>query len=87
MTKDVDNIYYCTKNQVRDLCVDGDMVLLFFGLFHGKLTISPPTQNAYALDFWYSNRYCQHLYHTKNQVGGSYVGGVSLEIFENSGEL
>ena len=28
MRKDADNIYYCTKNQVRGLCVGGDMVIL-----------------------------------------------------------
>ena len=42
MIKDAENIYCCTKNQVRGLCV-GDMVILFFGWFHGKMTISPPT--------------------------------------------
>ena len=26
--KDTDNVYYCTKNQMRGLCVDGDMVRL-----------------------------------------------------------
>ena len=26
--KDADNIYYCTKNQVRGLCVGGDMAIL-----------------------------------------------------------
>ena len=43
--KNTDNIYYCTKNQVRGLGVGGDMVILFFGLFHDKMTISPPTHN------------------------------------------
>ena len=28
--KDTDNIFYSTKNQVRGLCVGGDMVILFF---------------------------------------------------------
>ena len=30
MVKDTDNIYYSTKNEVRGLCVGGDMVILFF---------------------------------------------------------
>ena len=34
-----------TKNQVRGLCVGGDMIILFFGSFHGKMTISRPTHN------------------------------------------
>ena len=29
MIKDADNIDYCTKNQVRWLCVGGDIVILF----------------------------------------------------------
>ena len=28
--KDTDNIVYSTKNQVRGLCVGGDLVILFF---------------------------------------------------------
>ena len=28
MVKDADNIYYCTKKQVRRLCVGGDKVIL-----------------------------------------------------------
>ena len=28
MVKDADNIYYCTKNQMRGFCVGGDMVRL-----------------------------------------------------------
>ena len=45
--------------------VGGDMEILFFGLFGGK--ISPPTHNLdiSVLDFGYSNRYCQHLYSGK----------------------
>ena len=45
MVKDVDNIYYCAKNQGHGLCVGGDIIILFFGLFHGKMTISPPIHN------------------------------------------
>ena len=30
MVKDADNIYYCTKNQVRGLCVGGDMAILLW---------------------------------------------------------
>ena len=45
MVKNADNIYYSTKNQVRGLCVGGDMVILFYGLFYGEMTISPPTHN------------------------------------------
>ena len=26
---DTDNIYYSTKNQVRELCVGGDMTIVF----------------------------------------------------------
>ena len=33
MVKDNDNIYYCTKNHVRGLCVGGDMAISFFGDF------------------------------------------------------
>ena len=29
MIKDADNIYYCTKYQVRGLCVGGDTVILY----------------------------------------------------------
>ena len=45
MLKYADNLYYCTKNQVCRLCVGGDMAILVFGSFHGKMTISPPTHN------------------------------------------
>ena len=44
MITDFDNIYYCNKNQVGGLCVGGDMVILFVGLFHGKMNIFPRTQ-------------------------------------------
>ena len=44
------NIYYCSKNQVRGWCVGGDMVILLFGLFHGKMTIYPPAHNPRT---WY----------------------------------
>ena len=37
--KDADNIYYCTKNQVRGLCLGGNMVIIFFGSFLGEMTI------------------------------------------------
>ena len=73
---DADNIYYCTKNQMRGLFVGGDMDILFFGSFHGKMTISPPTHNPPHLIFdtviYIVSIFCQ----TKNQVGGSCVGGV-----------
>ena len=36
---------WLVKNQVRRLCVGGDMVILFFGSFYGKMIISPPTHN------------------------------------------
>ena len=37
MVKYADNMYYCTNNQGHGLCVRGDMVILFFDLFHGKI--------------------------------------------------
>ena len=30
VVKDADNIFYSAKNQVHGLCVDADMVILFF---------------------------------------------------------
>ena len=44
VVKDTGNIFYCTQNQVSGLCAGGDMIILFFGLFHGKMAISPPTK-------------------------------------------
>ena len=49
-----------------------------FGSFHGKMAISP-LHTTHVLDFWYSNRYCQHFHHAKNTVGGLCVGGVSIQ--------
>ena len=46
------------------------------GSLHGKMAISPPT---HKLDFWYSNRYYQHLLSYQNQVGGLCVGGVWIQ--------
>ena len=40
--KDTDNIYYSTKNQVRGLCVGGDMAILFFGDFTEFRENRPP---------------------------------------------
>ena len=80
MVKDTDNIYYCTKNQAREFCVDRDMVILFVGSFHGKMTISPPTHNPRIWFFGKVIDIVSIFYHTKNQVGGLCVGGVSNEI-------
>ena len=57
----------------------GDMIILFFGSFYGKMTISPPTHLIFGtvIDI------VSIFYQTKNNVGGSYVGGVSKEILEN----
>ena len=40
--KDTDNTYYSTKNQVRGLCVGGDMAILFFGNFTEIRENRPP---------------------------------------------
>ena len=55
-------VYHCTKNQGLVLCVDGDMVILFFGSFHGKMTIFPPTHNLRTLNIkTHVRQYvCQH---------------------------
>ena len=50
---DADLIYYCTKNQGRGLCV-GDANL-------SKIAHVFFVHTTYTLDFWYSNRYGQHL--------------------------
>ena len=63
---------------MHELCVGGDMVILFFGSFHGKMTISPPTQPTDVI-FGRVIDIASIFYHTKNQVGGSCVGGVSNE--------
>ena len=52
MVKDADNM--------RGLCVGGDMAILPWNEPNNKITISPPTQPTH-FDFWYRNRYCQHL--------------------------
>ena len=49
MVKDAENIYCCTENQVRGLCVGGDMVILHLNERYNKMTTSPPTHNP--LDF------------------------------------
>ena len=65
MVKDTRNIFYCTKNEMRGFCVGRDMVILFFGSFHGKMTITPPTHLicGTVIDI------VSIFYHTKNQVG------------------
>ena len=45
MIKDADNIYYCTKYQVRGLCVGGDMLILFIRSIHDEMIISPHRHN------------------------------------------
>ena len=58
--KNADNIYSGHKNQVPELCVSGDMVILQWT----KPKIKCPylcLHRSHALDFWCSNRYCQHL--------------------------
>ena len=60
MAKDADNIYYCTKNQVRVLYVGGNMVILF--LVHSMVKgLYLRLRTTHALDFWYCNVYCQYL--------------------------
>ena len=60
MVKDADNIYYCTKNQVRELCVVRDMVILFLVRSMVKWPYLR-LRTTHGLDFWYSNRYCEDL--------------------------
>ena len=60
MVKDADNIYYCTKNLVRGLCVGRDMAILFLVCSIVKWPYLR-LHTIHALDFWCSNRYCQHL--------------------------
>ena len=40
--KDTNNIYYSTKNQLRGLCVGGDMAIVFFGNFKWIRENRPP---------------------------------------------
>ena len=43
--KDTDDTYYCNKNQVRWLCVGGDIAILSWNEPKNKVTISRPTHN------------------------------------------
>ena len=69
--KNTSNIFTASKNRVRGLCVNGDMVILCFGSFYGKMTTSPPTHLIFGtvIDI------VRIIDHIKNQVGGSCVGG------------
>ena len=57
MVKYADNICYRTKNQLRGLCIGGDICLVRSMLKWPYLRL----RTTHALDFWYSNRYCQLL--------------------------
>ena len=45
MVKDTVETYYCDKNQVRGLCVGGDIANLPWNEPKNKVAISPPTHN------------------------------------------
>ena len=78
MVKDADNIYYCTKNQVRGLCVGGDMAILFLVCSMGKWPYLR-LHTTHALDFSTVIDIAHILYHPKNQVAGLCVSGVSIQ--------
>ena len=67
MVKYANNIYYYTKNQVRRLCVGGDMTIFFLVCSMVKRLIFGTVIDIVSI-----------FYHTKNQVGGLCVGRVSI---------
>ena len=61
MIKDAARIYYCTKNQVRGLCVGGDIVILCKS---SQMAYTQPTH----LIFGTVTDIVMIFHHTKNQV-------------------
>ena len=48
---DIVSIFYRTKNQVRGLCVGGDMSILFFGDFEVIREKRPPRYILYEIGY------------------------------------
>ena len=54
-------VYYCTKNQVRGLCVGGHRVSLFLVRSMVKWSYLR-LRTTHTLAFWYRCRYCQRIF-------------------------
>ena len=74
MVKDHHTIYYCTKTQVRGLCVGEDITLLHEMNQKQNDHISAYTKPTHLI-FGTVIDIVNIFYHTKNQVGGLCVGG------------
>ena len=70
MVKDADNM--------RGLCVGGDMAILPWNEPNNKITISLPTQPTHLI-FGTGIDIVSIFYHTENKVAGLCVGEVSIQ--------